>query len=362
MLGGLDLKALFRIFISLMIILAGTFYFSVWKDEQDDSALIEKNTVNHEETQEKENDPIESFSEDGTNPKQGLAIWIGKTGEELIEEIGEPNRVDLSAYGYEWWVYNDPLGGYAQFGVNEDNKIATLFSSAEEADLYPFYIGQEVDTLYKRLNMNSFVEVTYNGTTYRFELSEEDLHYRPLVKLGDIYAQVYLDKFLGEISGVRYMDKETLILHRPYELTYRGKLHEAPEPTEEEWRQIEAGSEAQVLDLTNIIRTRMELSVLKPDEETSAVAFLHSEDMMENDYFSHESIDGSTLADRLKRGNVPYMTAGENIAANYTDAVAAVEGWLNSKGHRENMLNKDYTHLGVGVYHKYYTQNFIGIR
>ncbi len=362
MLGGLALKALFRILISLMIILAGTFYFSVWRDKPEDSTLIEDNSINREENQEKANELTESFSEDKANPNQGLATWIGETGEKLIEDIGEPDRVDMSAYGYEWWVYNESVSSYVQFGVNKDNKIVTLFSSAEEADLFPFYIGEEVDTLYKKLNMNSFVEVKHEGTTYRFELSEEDLHYRPLVKLGDIYAQVYLDKFLGEISGVRYMDKETLVLHRPYELTYRGELHEAPEPTEEEWRRIEAGSEAQVLDLTNIIRVRSDLSVLEPDEEASDVAFLHSEDMMENDYFSHESIDGSTLADRLKEGDVSYATAGENIAANYSDSIAAVEGWLNSKGHRENMLNKDFTHLGVGVYHKYYTQNFIGIR
>ena len=345
-----------------MIILAGTFYFSAWRDDADDTALIEDNSVNRDEEQEKVNDKTESFSKDDANPEQGLSTWIGKTGEELIEDLGEPDRVDLSAYGYEWWVYNDSIRSYVQFGVNEKNEIVTLFSSAEEANLHPFYIGQEVDSLYKKLNMNSFVEVKHGGTTYRFELSEEDLHYRPLVKMGDIYAQVYLDKFLGEVSGVRYMDKETLVLQRPYELTYRGELHEAPEPTEEEWRQIETGSEAQVLDLTNIIRARAGLSVLEADEEASDVAFLHSEDMMENDYFSHESIDGSTLADRLKEGNVPYTTAGENIAANYSDSVAAVEGWLNSKGHRENMLNEDFTHLGVGVYHKYYTQNFIGIR
>lgn len=362
MLGGLPLKALFRILISLIFILVGTLYFSIQKEEPDDQALIEDNSVNQEDQQEKKKESIESFTDEDTNPKQGLSTWIGRTGEDLIEDIGEPDRVDLSAYGYEWWVYNESLSSYVQFGVDEDNKIVTLFSSAEEVNLYPFYIGQEVDSLYKKLNMSSFVEVEYSGTTYRFELSEEDLHYRPLVKLGDIYAQVYLDKFLGEISGVRYLDKETLVLHRPYELTYRGKLHEAPEPSENEWRQIETGSEAQVLDLTNIIRVRAGLSPLDSDKGAAEVAYLHSEDMMENDYFSHESLDGSTLADRLKDGDVSYTTAGENIAANYSDAVAAVEGWLNSKGHRENILNKDYTQLGVGVYHKYYTQNFIGIR
>ncbi len=59
----------------------------------------------------------------------------------------------------------------------------------------------------------------------------------------------------------------------------------------------------------------------------------------------------------MKNAKVAYQTAGENIAANYTDGPAVVEGWLNSKGHREAILNKDYSHLGVGVFQKYYTQN-----
>ena len=81
--------------------------------------------------------------------------------------------------------------------------------------------------------------------------------------------------------------------------------------------------------------------------------------MAENNDFSHTSKKYGDLTNRLKTAEVAYLAAGENIAANYTDGPAVVVGWLNSKGHRETLLNKDYTHLGVGVYQKYYTQNFI---
>ena len=80
---------------------------------------------------------------------------------------------------------------------------------------------------------------------------------------------------------------------------------------------------------------------------------------MVNEYFDHVSPDNKDVGDRLKEGGVPYRSAGENIAAQYTDAIAAVERWLNSKGHRDVMLNEDFTHLGVGVYKRYYTQNFV---
>ena len=296
-------------------------------------------------------------------PEQGVSKWIGKTSNQLLEEYGEPNRIDPSEYGYNWWIYNDDLSKYVQFGVDErDKKIVTIFSSAEDINLYPFFIDQSVESLYKELNMDSYVVLDWKGTEYRFELSEDDLHYRPLIKFGNIYAQVYLDKILGQVSSVRFMDAETLVMHKPYELTYRGELHEPRELTDDQWKKIEEGSQRQILDLTNIIRNRFELAPLEYDENISAVAFKHSEDMMINEYFDHVSPDDKDVGDRLKEGGVSYYTAGENIAAQYTDGIAAVEGWLNSKGHRDIMLNEDFTRLGVGVYKKYYTQNFVALQ
>jgi len=98
---------------------------------------------------------------------------------------------------------------------------------------------------------------------------------------------------------------------------------------------------------------------LKWDEKIAEVAFEHSKDMFETSDFSHTSSRYGGLSDRLKAANVEYESAGENIAANYTDGPAVVEGWLNSQSHRESLLNKNYTHLGVGLYQDYYTQDFI---
>ena len=81
--------------------------------------------------------------------------------------------------------------------------------------------------------------------------------------------------------------------------------------------------------------------------------------MAEGNYFSHTSPTKGDLSQRLEDEDIHYSAAGENIAANYVDSIAAVEGWLNSKNHREEMLKEEYTKLGVGVYHKFYTQNFI---
>lgn len=140
---------------------------------------------------------------------------------------------------------------------------------------------------------------------------------------------------------------------------YRGKLTE-PEPvSDKKWNDIERASEQQILDITNVIRVKHGLARLKWDEGAAKVAFGHSKDMKDNKYFSHVSKKYGTLKDRLEKGDVKYREAGENIAYNYVDGPAAVEGWLNSEGHRKALLSPDYTHLGVGVDRKYYTQNFI---
>ena len=78
-----------------------------------------------------------------------------------------------------------------------------------------------------------------------------------------------------------------------------------------------------------------------------------------SNYFSHVSKTKGDLSDRLEDGECNLSSAGENIAANYVDAIAVMEGWLNSKGHRDALLNEEFTYFGVGVYEKYYTQNFI---
>ena len=92
---------------------------------------------------------------------------------------------------------------------------------------------------------------------------------------------------------------------------------------------------------------------------TAEVAYLHSREMTDAPEGTHVSETKGDLEKRLDAGHVKYRAAGENIAANYVDAAAVMEGWLNSKGHRDAMLNEEFTGLGVGVYKKYYTQNFI---
>lgn len=291
-------------------------------------------------------------------PTEGLATLIGKDAAYVEEHLGEPERIDPSAYDYEWWIYKNGLSEYIQVGV-ANNKVVTLYAIGQDVNITPFKIGEKVENIHAALSLESNINVEYEGNSYRLELTEDDLNTQPLVQIGSFYVQIYLDKFDGTVSSIRFMDAETLVKQQPYELVYLGELLQASPIDTEKEKAISLGASKQIFDISNMMRERHDLKTLEWDEKTAEVALAHSVDMFESQDFSHTSQENGELSDRLEAGEVFYQLAGENIAANYADAPAVMEGWLNSKSHRETLLNGEFTHLGVGVYQLHYTQNFI---
>ncbi|WP_158217546.1 CAP domain-containing protein [Lottiidibacillus patelloidae] len=288
---------------------------------------------------------------------EGIHKYVGMESIDALEELGEPDRIDPSAYGYEWWIYNGEQK-YLQLAMKE-GLVVSAFGFGDKVNAEPFIIGDTRENLETKMTFTNEVSFTYEGNSYLFSLTSEDLQMRPIVAIENGWAQLYFDTFTNKLSSVRYLNSEALLLHRPYTIKYRGTLIENNAVSREQWREIERANEQQVLSITNIIRSTFNVNSLAWHEEVANVAFKHSKDMSENNYFAHESPTRGNLGDRLKEGDVSFSFAGENIASNYVDALAAVEGWLNSEGHRKALLSDKYTHLGVGVFEKYYTQNFI---
>jgi uncharacterized protein YkwD len=125
----------------------------------------------------------------------------------------------------------------------------------------------------------------------------------------------------------------------------------------------------QVLTLTNQFRATQGLAPLRLNTELNAAADRHSLDMLTQDYFEHTGLNGSKPWDRARSVGYSASTIGENIAAGYGTAEAVVQGWINSPGHRANLLNFRYTEMGLGYssspqdrgavnYGNYWTQMF----
>ena len=119
--------------------------------------------------------------------------------------------------------------------------------------------------------------------------------------------------------------------------------------------------EQEVIRLVNEIRIQNGLKTLTYDWELSRVARIKSQDMKDNRYFAHNSPVYGTPFQMMKNFGISYRSAGENIAKGYATPQAVVNAWMNSSGHRANILNANYTHIGVGYVAggNYWTQMFI---
>lgn len=119
--------------------------------------------------------------------------------------------------------------------------------------------------------------------------------------------------------------------------------------------------EQEVVKLTNAERTKAGLAPFKTDAQLMAAAREKSQDMQSKNYFSHTSPTFGSPFDRMKALGITYKSAGENIAQGQRTPQEVVQGWMNSPGHRANILNEKFTHIGVGYVKSgnYWTQQFI---
>jgi uncharacterized YkwD family protein len=136
----------------------------------------------------------------------------------------------------------------------------------------------------------------------------------------------------------------------------------ATQPTTPQTTSTLSAYEQKVVDLTNQERAKNGLPALKVDLTLSKMAREKSRDMSANDYFSHTSPTYGSPFDMMKKYGISYRYAGENIAMGQRTPEEVVKAWMNSEGHRKNILSSNFNYIGVGFVSEgnYWTQEFIG--
>lgn len=287
-------------------------------------------------------------------------VQIGQSANEVIDLLGQPQRKDLSHLGYEWWIYNKDLSKYVQVGI-QNGKVVDLYSNASTWSYDGIKVGSKKEELNK---FSAKQEVTFTYQNAKIHITN-DLSTKPLFLIKDTPVIFYLDLHNGNrVTAIRMMSKEMLVKNKMYSLryTYSGAapVLSSPTPSKADQTRIDQGYEKQIFDLTNVVRLRNQLPILTWNEKAADVARKHSLDMLENQFFDHVSrTTGLDPFERMEKAGIQYRTAGENIAMGYSDGIEAFEGWMNSAGHRKNILESSFTTLGVGVHQDYYTQNFV---
>lgn len=116
----------------------------------------------------------------------------------------------------------------------------------------------------------------------------------------------------------------------------------------------------QVLNLVNQERTKAGLNTLSLDAELSKMAMAKAQDMYNNNYFDHQSPTYGSPFDMMKQFGITFNSAGENIAKGQQSAEEVMNQWMNSPGHRANILNSSYTNIGIAYYNSEWVQEFTG--
>lgn len=198
------------------------------------------------------------------------------------------------------------------------------------------------------------------GTNYKaVTMIYKNEYIRVFAKIGDWYVIQTNGDYIGMVSS-KYVK---LIYPKSNNSNNQNTNNTTNNTTTNNGSSLTA-DEKEVFDLINAKRTAAGLSALKVDAELQNVARAKAEDMVKNNYFSHTSATYGSPFDMMKSFGVSYKTAGENIAGNSSNT-GAVNAWMNSEGHKANILNSSFNYTGVAVvksskYGKIFVQMFIG--
>ncbi|MGR3764456.1 CAP domain-containing protein [Rossellomorea sp. NS-SX7] len=273
-------------------------------------------------------------------------IELGDSRATVEKELGEPKRTTLNEYGSYWHTYHEDYQNFFMVSYDSEEKVNGLYTNQ---DLMTSSAGIKIDSpkndVHEQLG-EPLDKIRKGLTVYQLQNNGE----HEVFQVDESFVTVFYDKHENDmVTAVQIIDDNL-------EQNKQG-FYTEPNP------ELKEGFELQLFDLTNAARVNHDLTPLKWDDQVRKTARKHSLDMADHNYFSHTNRQGESPFDRMEKDQVAFRTAGENLAYGQMSSIFAHEGLMNSKGHRENILQSHYDYLGVGVAFNgdsqpYYTENF----
>ena len=272
-------------------------------------------------------------------------LSIGMSYDDVISKVGQPLRKDASEYGFSWLVYHSQYKNYVMVGI-ENQKVVALFTAS---DLLNQSNGLKMGLTKAQMEilLGSPLEYIVKGSVSYAQTNDAET---AVYLKEDIYVTAYFDQSnAGKLFAIKIIDKSV----EEKMLSHYGSLTDA----------LKTAYEKELLDLANVYRVNLKLTPFTWHDGVASVARNHSKDMAVRKFFDHKNPSGYMFYDRLTAAGLNYRSSAENIAAGYINAFAAHCGWINSSGHKANIVgNFDFQGVGVyfgGPYYIYYTQNFL---
>lgn len=275
-------------------------------------------------------------------------IEIGDTKDDVEKMAGKAKRNTRNEYGVDWFAYHENYQNFFMVAYDNNNKVVGLYTNQ---DLISSKEGIKRGTPKETVTEKMAEPVTklLKGNVY-YQIRSDGGEY-DMFEMDNSYVTIFYDKHeKNTVTAIQIIDAKL-------EKQKSGYFAEAGPG-------LKKGFEYQLFDLTNASRVNHDLSVLTWDKRVKVTAQDHSADMAVNQYFNHTNLEGESPFDRMEDDKINFRMAGENLAAGQNSSIFAHEGLMNSIGHRENKLQKDFESLGVGVAFDeenkpYYTENYL---
>jgi hypothetical protein len=237
----------------------------------------------------------------------GRFVRLGDTKTLVLMNFGQPDRIDASAYGLQWYVYNKNYENFIMIGLAGD-RVTGFFTNAKNLQLRD-ELGQGASP----------------------------------TQVGNVYGTVDTMEFWFDPNDSNGLYAVWCMEDKPTDLEAEAVFLKNPDTLLRTY-------ETECLDITNAFRVRYGLPAVQYSPQAAKVARDYTQDLALRDYFSHTNPEGQGPLDRILAGGLDVQKVTENLAAGYPDAIQVLKGWVDSASHRKGMLESN-EYLGVGAYY-----------
>jgi uncharacterized protein YkwD len=264
-------------------------------------------------------------------PAVDAQAMIGMSVSELESKYGKAGRSEPSEFGFTWHVYNRDYKNYFMAGIKNGRVVAIYTTAATLRYGSSFQLSSTKSTV--RSKLGEPISYLRSGNTVAL-LSDTDQ--RDFFPVDDNYVIVFYDILNGsKVTSVMIVPQDDEVRTVTSKQALTAALLEA-------YQRIS-------IDLVNAARARNGLKTLAVDALSTNLAISRSKDMVKRDYFGHYTPENKSPMDLAKEMGFKYTSFGENIAYGNNNAMLAHESFMNSSGHRNNVLKSAYTKIGAGA-------------
>lgn len=273
---------------------------------------------------------IKEFPVNGIRPDAvRLDDLMGASVDTITNRFGQPDRIDLSRYGFDWYIYNNDLTKYLQIGI-KDGKTVGIYSNSQYYKLNDnIGIGTPKSTVEEELG-KPLSSIMKGNTSYRMDNNDEWKVY----KTNNEYYTTVFYNLQGDIELTAFMmiDYATEKSLKGYYGTPSDRLRKS--------------YEMELFDITNAYRVRHGKAPLKWSDEMTALTRAFCKDMVDKDYFDFTDTNGQVFTDRMNDAGIKYSSASELVAKGQMDSIFVIESWMIN---RSSTLLGGYEYVGIGI-------------